>query len=220
MTEQIKTIKLKLREVDKSILKKVAAKYAHLSEAEKQEISSKIGMEIFLHAALNKIKEGECCYLELIGEDDNGEVIITKQKIYKEKGQILFDAKTVQESIGIDKAEIDELLAAEKGNRILAPNEYFIHPLSENIQDGDGGNYLNMYGFASTLINGVRNHHGFFNEDLDKCEAALRELLAKINPLLNVNFFIAQIKLHNLREMMHVCTLIATADMSQFIDEK
>ncbi len=219
MTEQIKTIKLKLREVDKSILKKVAAKYAHLSEAEKQEISSKIGMEIFLHAALNKIKEGECCYLELIGEDENGEVIITKQKIYKEKGQILFDAKTVQESIGIDKAEIDEVLAAEKGNRTLAPNEYFVHPLSETI-DGDKETYINMYGVASTLINGVRNHHGFFNEDLDKCEAALRDLLAKINPLLNVNFFIAQIKLHNLREMMHICTLIATADLSQFIDKK
>ena len=66
------------------------------------------------------------------------------------------------------------------------------------------------------LINGVRNSHGKFSEDPEKCEQILKDILIKTNPILNLSKTIAEIKMHNLKEIMMVCNCVANADMSQF----
>ena len=65
-------------------------------------------------------------------------------------------------------------------------------------------------------MHGIRNSHNKFSEDPEKCEEILKDILIKTNPILNLSKTIAEIKMHNLREIMMVCNLIANADMSQF----
>ncbi|MDJ0719711.1 MAG: hypothetical protein QNJ54_36735 [Prochloraceae cyanobacterium] len=107
-----------------------------------------------------------------------------------------------------------KIIATALSNKKLKPNQHFVHPLSETWK-GDQ-EYINTFGFASMLINGVRNSHGKFSEDPEKCEQILKDILIKTNPILNLSKTIAEIKMHNLKEIMMVCNCVANADMSQF----
>ena len=122
------------------------------------------------------------------------------------------------ESIDVKPEEAQEILAAIEDNRRLAPNEWFVHPLAEICEEKP--DFVNMYAFATMLINGIRNVDGQLDGNPVKCESALKHFLVKINPLLNVNRTIAQIKMHDLSEMMKVCNAIGTADLTKFVNDR
>ena len=210
--EKLRTIQIKINSISPKTHTKVLKKYAHLSLTEAQELSPQIGMELWAEEAKEKMNENEVCFLELL--DENGE-LITRQKASKQDGKILLDTETVRQSLDANDSESKDLIIAASSNRILPPEEYFVHPLSETYKQDQEG-YVNMYGFASMLVNGIRNSHNKFSEDPEKCEEILKDILIKTNPILNLSKTIAEIKMHNLREIMMVCNTVANADMSQF----
>ena len=152
MTQQIRTIQVKINAISPKNRAKVLKKYAHLSLTETKELSSQIGMELWAEEAKEKMNENEVCFLELL--DENGE-LITRQKAYKQDGEILLDTETVRQSLDANDSESKDLIIAASSNRILPPEEYFVHPLSETYKQDQEG-YVNMYGFASMLVNGDR----------------------------------------------------------------
>ncbi len=208
MNKKIRNIRLRGDGISEKTRKEVTKKYHHLSDVEYKEVSQKIGMEFFVLEASKKMKENETCFVELLDKNDK---VVTRQKLKKKNGDILIDGNTLRESLGREAIEPKEFNSVIfLSDKRLEPEQYFIHSLSE-VSEADP-EYVNMYGFASALINGVRNNHGKFKEDPEKCERILRELLIKINPILNINKTIAEIKLHNVREMLTVCETIANAD--------
>lgn len=47
-----------------------------------------------------------------------------------------------------------KIIATALSNKKLKPNQHFVHPLSETWKQDQ--EYINMYGFASMLVNGDR----------------------------------------------------------------
>lgn len=214
---KIKTIKISFDTISQVTHKKVSAKYAHLSSAERAEIAFEYGFELYVEEMNYRMKkdEIEVAYMQVINEK-TGETI-TKQKVYKQNDRLFFDAEYLKKSLNVSSDD-KTLTNIASTNQRLKPEEYFVHPLTELMPDNP--KYVNMYGLAQVLINGVRNSHDLFPEDREKCEETLRRLLVKINPILNINKTIADIKMHKLTEIMNVSNAIANADWAELGDAK
>jgi len=211
--QKLRTLEFNLKSTKRKNLEKVMQKYGRLSEIEKREMATEIGYEIVMEEIRDRLSEGETCLVKILDDKQ----VVMKQKIKKINGKLLIDFDTMVDSLEVEPEEAGEILAALEDNRRLAPNEWFVHPLAEICEEKP--DFVNMYAFATMLINGIRNVDGQLDGDPVKCEEALKHFLIKINPLLNINRSIAQIKMHDLSEIMKVCNAIGTVDMTKFVND-
>lgn len=180
-------------------------KYNSLTESQMLSLAGELAMAFWTEEFSLRMKEGETILGRITfnkGKDRLGWARMTK-----EDGQVLFNAEDWAQALGMSKNETDEALEKVSQECIyLEPDCYFAHPLAETSKI-EGEVFLNMWLTATIMINIVRG------VDKDgtpqKTEEALKHMLFKSNPLLNIDYLIAQVKTHHLPSIMKVCNAIA-----------
>lgn len=211
MSKKIPTIKVYSDSISEGTFRKINKKYKSLSEAQSLELASDLSMDLFMEEARKRVKEGKMTLVEFWDSETNQ--MIFKQKVVKQKGELLLDLETFQENVGLDDLQIQEALSVVQSDRILKEDEYFLHPLSESLDEE--GEIINMYASASILINAIRNDSGKLSGNQAKSEEFFKKILFRLNPTLNTNKLIADIKMHRLSAMMKACNIFGTADISE-----
>ena len=214
MAKKIKTIKLYTSGVTQATFRKVSKKYEHLSQAQRLGLATDFGMELFLEEASKRVKEGSKAILECWDSKTNK--MIMKLKVLKEKGELKIDLDTLKQSLELNNADTDEILSVIESDRILKEDESFRHPLSEVLQDDP--NFVNMYFAGSIMIDSLRNNSGKLDGDPRRTEKVLKSMLLQLDPFLNVNKLIADVKMHRLSAMMKICNILGTGDFSRLKD--
>jgi len=207
----MRTLKLHSNSISEGTFRKVSKKYKNLSQPQRLELAPDFGMDLFMEEARKRVKEGKTTIVEFWDSKTNE--LVLKQKVLKKNGELLIDLETFKEGLQLNDKEIEDALSVIKGDRILESSEWFVHPLTERLEEDP--NFVNMYGFATILINGIRNPSGVLDADPSKAEESLKHILLKLEPTLNVNKVIADIKMHRLSAMMKVSNIIGTGDISK-----
>ncbi len=213
MAKKIKTIKLYTSSVTQATFRKVSKKYEHLSEAQRLEVASDFGLELFLEEASKRVKEGSAAMLQCWDRESN--TMMVELKVIKQKGELKIDLDTLKKSLGLNDANTDEIVSVMESERILKEDESFRHPLSQLLQDDDEPDFVNMYLAGSVMIDSIRNGSGKLHGNPRSAEKFLKSILLQLNPFLNVNKLIADVKMHRLSAMMKICNILGTADYSK-----
>ncbi len=198
-------IYLSLEDISDDVLKKVTARYKHLTKSERNTLEERIVVEFFQQEIRTRLKEGETAlvYLKLSDSDR----CLPPLKATKCDGMVWFNIDSFAAFMNLDKEEVEEGIKTELSRRqTLEPLERFRHPLSEGVY-GEGAN---CWDIASLLINVVRGPSP--ESYIKTAENYLRNLLFLINPSLNSDYYIARIKMHELSAMMEVANIIGTTD--------
>ena len=210
----MKTITISQKDITQQVQDKVAVKYKHLKPEEfTEKVSAEFGMDLYFQAASLKVKNNETVILKFILEEMQEPF---EMKATKVKGEFMINYNSLTDSLGIPLDERQEGLKVALNQFLtLKSDEAYHHPLGDYTEE-KGKTMLNMYLTACFMINSVRNV--FDDGDPLLAERHLTKMLNTINPLVDANSLIADIKLHKVIAMQKIANIIGTAPHQSIIN--
>lgn len=174
---------------------------AYMAENRQEDISSATFI-IILRKMARGLKEGEKAILNLSSLSET--IKPTKIEIIKSKrDEVLMSSGSLASICGVSEEELNSRIAGTQEK--FAEFETFTHPLSEACPKDP--NYINLWAFASMIVNAILNPDATNDGGLKAAESA-SQIILQFNPLANVSYLIEQVRRRYRAEAYQLCNML------------